>query len=385
MEIGIFQLLPAPEALSDREVIEQALWEVDCAEAGGFGSVWVTEHHLSSFGLVGAPSVYAAAVAQRTQRVRIGYAIAVLPLHHPLRLAEEIAWVGHLSRGRLLVGVGPGFSPYEFGAFGVPLNERHARLEEGSAILRAALSGGSFSYAGRFWSVPQVTLRPRPYQGCPPPFLRASSSMESLRAAARDAVPVMFGLAATAQIAERIAAYRACAAGLGRPAAEIDRQVAEFRVLRRVVLAAGDDEALADARQALRWEARTARRVHETGGTDGTAKLADGSDPHQEVGAADAAGAATAAEVAGGCVGTPRTVLRELAALRALGIRHVIAWLNFGDLPFAKVRRSMELLRDQVLPALADEALTGPAAAPALANLASAGRPAGSASESSSA
>jgi alkanesulfonate monooxygenase SsuD/methylene tetrahydromethanopterin reductase-like flavin-dependent oxidoreductase (luciferase family) len=176
MEIGIFQLLPAPEALSDREVIEQALWEVDCAEAGGFGSVWITEHHLSSFGLVGAPSVYAAAVAQRTQRVRIGYAIAVLPLHHPLRLAEEIAWVGHLSRGRLLVGVGPGFSPYEFDAFGVPLGERHARLEEGSAILRAALSGEPFSYAGRFWSIPPVTLRPRPFQGCAPPFLRASSS-----------------------------------------------------------------------------------------------------------------------------------------------------------------------------------------------------------------
>ncbi|HEY6323610.1 MAG TPA: LLM class flavin-dependent oxidoreductase [Thermoanaerobaculia bacterium] len=357
MEIGIFQLLPAPEALSDREVIEQALWEVDCAEAGGFGSVWITEHHLSSFGLVGAPSVYAAAVAQRTQRVRIGYAIAVLPLHHPLRLAEEIAWVGHLSRGRLLVGVGPGFSPYEFGAFGVPLAERHARLEEGSAILRAALSGEPFSYAGRFWSVPPVTLRPRPFQGCAPPFLRASSSVESLREAARDGVPVMFGLAATAQIAERIAAYRACAADLGWPAAEIDRQVAEFRVLRRVVLATGDDEALADARQALRWEARTARRVH---------READGAD------AATAATAAKSAEVAGGLVGTPRTVLRELAALRELGIRHVIAWLNFGDLPFAKVRRSMELLRDEVLPALAGEVPPDPAPAPA--DLASAGR-----------
>ncbi len=353
MEIGIFQLLPAPEALSDREVIEQALWEVDFAESGGFGSVWITEHHLSSFGLVGAPSVYAAAVAQRTQRVRIGYAIAVLPLHHPLRLAEEIAWVGHLSRGRLLVGVGPGFSPYEFGAFGVPLAERHARLEEGSAILRAALSGEAFSYAGRFWSVPPVTLRPRPFEGCAPPFLRASSSVESLREAARDGVPVMFGLAATAQIAERIAAYRAYAADIGRPAAEIDRQVAEFRVLRRVVLAAGeageagDASALADAHQALRWEARTARRVHR-------------------------AAAADTAEVAGGLVGTPRTVLRELAALRELGIRHVIAWLNFGDLPFAKVRRSMELLRDEVLPALAAEEPPDPAPAPA--DLASAGR-----------
>ena len=397
MEIGIFQLLPAPETLSDREVIEQALWEVDFAEAGGFGSVWITEHHLSSFGLVGAPSVYAAAVAQRTQRVRIGYAIAVLPLHHPLRLAEEIAWVGHLSRGRLLVGVGPGFSPYEFGAFGVPLAERHARLEEGAAILRAALSGEPFSYVGRFWNIPPVTLRPRPFQGCAPPFLRASSSMESLREAARDGVPVMFGLASTAQIAERIAAYRECAADLGRPAAEIDRQVAELRVLRRVVVAAGDGDALADARQALRWEARTARRVHrvagdggvagdgrgnETGGTSGAAKLADGSDPADGVNAVDAV---DAAEVAGGLVGTPREVLRELATLRALGIRHVIAWLNFGDLPFAKVRRSMELLRDQVLPALAGEEPPEPAAIQVQASLASAGRLDGSTSDSSSA
>src|SRR5579864_3925597 len=169
LEIGIFQLLPAPETVADREVIEQALWEVDCAEAGGFGSVWIAEHHLSPFGLVGPPSVYAAAIAQRTRRLRIGYAVAVLPLHHPLRLAEEIAWVGHLSAGRLLVGVGPGFSPYELGAFGVP-------LEEGIAILRAALSQPSFSHAGRCWNIPQVSLRPRPFRGSSPLLLRAISA-----------------------------------------------------------------------------------------------------------------------------------------------------------------------------------------------------------------
>jgi alkanesulfonate monooxygenase SsuD/methylene tetrahydromethanopterin reductase-like flavin-dependent oxidoreductase (luciferase family) len=342
MNIGIFQLLPAPAALSDREVIEQALWEVDCAEAGGYDSVWITEHHLSSFGLIGAPSVYAAAVAQRTRRVRIGYAIAVLPLHHPLRLAEEIAWVDNLSRGRLLVGVGPGFSPYELGAFGVPLEERHARLAEGTAILRAALSRPSFSYAGRFWNVPAVTLRPRPFRGSAPPFLRASSSPESLRQAALDGVPVMLGLKPTAQIAECIAAYRACRSTLGLPAAAIDREVAEFRILRRVALAASDEEALADARQALRWETATARRVHG-GGAGVAARLADGSE------------AGEIPEVTGGCIGTPRTVLRELAALRDLGVRHVIAWLTFGDLPYAKVRRSMELLRDEVIPALAEE------------------------------
>jgi alkanesulfonate monooxygenase SsuD/methylene tetrahydromethanopterin reductase-like flavin-dependent oxidoreductase (luciferase family) len=340
MDIGIFQLLPAPETLGDREVIGQALWEVDFAESGGFGSVWITEHHLSSFGLVGAPSVLAAAVAQRTERMEIGYAVAVLPLHHPLRLAEEIAWVDNLSHGRLVVGLGPGFSPFEFAAFGVPLGERHARLEEGSAIVRGLLASETFSYSGSFWSIPQVTLRPRPYRGCSPPFLRASSSLESLREAALEGVPLMLGLRPAEEIAERVAAYRAVRRELGVAAAAIDEEVGQFRVLRRMALAPSDEEARAEARRALEWEIRTARRVH---GADlpPSAKTADGST------------AGEAAAIAGGCVGTPRTVARELLALRALGIRHVIAWVNFGNMPFVKVRRSLELLRREVMPELA--------------------------------
>jgi len=179
MDIGIFQLLPRPASRSDREVIAQGLREADFAEQHGFDSVWVTEHHLSDFGLIGAPSVYATAVAARTRRIRIGYGVAVVPLHHPLRLAEEIAWLQELSGGRVLVGVGPGFSPFEFGAFGVPLEERHARLEEGLAILKLALSGEEFSYDGKFWQIPPVTLRPR--MSSLPPLLRTSSADRSLR------------------------------------------------------------------------------------------------------------------------------------------------------------------------------------------------------------
>jgi len=126
MDIGIFQLLPRGRATSDREIVDQALWEVDFAERQGFESIWVTEHHFSGFGSIGVPSVYAAGVAQRTKRIRIGYGVAVVPIHHPLRLAEEITWVDHLSQGRLVVGVGPGFSSFEFDGFCVPVNERHA-------------------------------------------------------------------------------------------------------------------------------------------------------------------------------------------------------------------------------------------------------------------
>src|SRR6266849_3061465 len=146
MDIGVFQLLPRPATVTDRAVVEQAFWEVDFAERHDFDSIWVTEHHLSDFGIIGAPSVYAAGVAARTRRIKIGYGIAVVPLHHPLRLAEEISWATHWSNGRVLVGVGPGFSAYEFGAYGVPLDERQERLEEGVAIVRRALLGEEFSH-----------------------------------------------------------------------------------------------------------------------------------------------------------------------------------------------------------------------------------------------
>ncbi|HKC13339.1 MAG TPA: LLM class flavin-dependent oxidoreductase [Vicinamibacteria bacterium] len=350
MDIGIFQLLPQPEGLSDRDVIAQAQWEVDLAEAGGYSSVWVTEHHLSSFGLVGAPSVYAAAVAARTERITIGYGVAVVPLHHPLRLAEEIAWIDYLSRGRLMVGIGPGFSPYEFAAFGVPLGERHRRLEEGFAILRGALGESSFAHSGEYWTFPRIALRPRPYHGVAPPFLRACSSLESVQQAAHEGTPMMLGLKSNLDIAERITAYRAIRSELGLSAAEIDREVAAFRVLRRVSVADTHEEAVAAVKQALIWEGETARRVHGPATQGAGATTADG-------GALRDGG-----EVTGACAGAPATVAAELLALRTLGIQHVIAWFNFGDMPYAKVRQSMELMAQEVNPLIAEDATERPGA-----------------------
>lgn len=335
MDVGIFQVLPAPDTVSDREVIDQALWEVDFAEANGFDTAWVTEHHLSSFGLIGAPSVYAAAIAQRTRRIGIGYAVAVVPLHHPVRLAEEIAWLTHLSRGRMLVGLGPGFSSFEFGAYGVPLEERHERLEEGSLILRGLLEGRTFRHRGKYWSVPPVTLRPRPFDGTVPRLLRASSSQESLRRAAASGEPVMLGLKSTEEIEERISLYRSIRSERGVEPQAVDREIARFRVLRRVVVAETDEEALADAQSALAWEVATAHRIHGAGASPAT--LADGSP------------AVAPSEILGGCVGSPATVRNGFEKLRTLGIRHSIAWLNFGNLPYPKVRRSMELLAREVL------------------------------------
>src|ERR1051325_6887592 len=221
MDIGIFQLLPRGRAVTDREVVEQALWEVDFAEQHGFDSVWITEHHFSGFGSIGVPSVYAAGIAQRTKRIRIGYGVAVVPLHHPLRLAEEISWVDHLSQGRLAVGVGPGFSPFEFGAFGVPLNERHARLAEGFDVVRRALAEPEIMFQGKGFAI-----RPRPYTRPHPPFYWASTSDESLRKAGAEGMPILFGLEPVAQLAQHLQRYRAIRASAGVSDDAIDREIA---------------------------------------------------------------------------------------------------------------------------------------------------------------
>jgi alkanesulfonate monooxygenase SsuD/methylene tetrahydromethanopterin reductase-like flavin-dependent oxidoreductase (luciferase family) len=236
MDIGVFQLLPRGRAATDREVVEQALWEVDFAERHGFESVWVTEHHFSGYGSIGVPSVYAAGIAQRTRRIRIGYAVAVVPLHHPLRLAEEISWVDHLSEGRVAVGVGPGFSAFEFGGFGVPVNERHARFAEGFEVVRRALAGRS-PVRGQ-----AAQIHPRPHAPAPPFYWAQHPTSRCAKRARKgcrfcsDRSRSQRSRNVSSAIA-RSARRRACRT-------TIDREIGEMYVLRRIYVAETDAAAL---------------------------------------------------------------------------------------------------------------------------------------------
>src|SRR5436190_4851427 len=315
MDIGVFQLLPRGRAATDREVVEQALWEVDFAERHGFESVWVTEHHFSGYGSIGVPSVYAAGIAQRTRRIRIGYGVAVVPLHHPLRLAEEISWVDHLSEGRVAVGVGPGFSPFEFGGFGIPVDERHARFVEGFDVLRRALAEPEITFEGR-----RLMVRPRPYTHPHPPFYWASTADESLRKAGAEGMPLLFGLEPVAQLAERLKRYRAIRVEAGASDDAIDREIGEMYALRRICIAGTDAEALREVQEPLRWHREMGTRVHERcEAIDTVAVPTDGPmiEPSD-----------------GEWVGSVATVTRKLDELRALGLRKVIGWFHFGNMSY---------------------------------------------------
>jgi alkanesulfonate monooxygenase SsuD/methylene tetrahydromethanopterin reductase-like flavin-dependent oxidoreductase (luciferase family) len=331
MDIGVFQLLPRGRAASDREVVEQALWEVDFAERHGFESVWVTEHHFSGFGSIGVPSVYAAGISQRTKRIRIGYAVAVIPLHHPLRLAEEISWVDHLSEGRVVVGVGPGFSAFEFGGFGVPVAERHVRFVEGFDVLRRALAEPEITFEGK-----RLAIRPRPYTRPHPPFYWASTADESLRKAGAEGMPILFGLEPVAKLAEHLKRYRAIRAAARVSEDAIDREIGEMYVLRRICVADTDAEALREVQEPLRWQREMGIHVHERGEAIVTVPtLADG---------------LMIETTDGACFGSVATVARQLDELRALGLRKVIGWFHFGNMPHVSVRRSMRLMASDVIP-----------------------------------
>jgi alkanesulfonate monooxygenase SsuD/methylene tetrahydromethanopterin reductase-like flavin-dependent oxidoreductase (luciferase family) len=336
MDIGVFQLLPRGRAATDREVVEQALWEVDFAERHGFESVWITEHHFSGYGSIGVPSVYAAGIAQRTRRIRIGYGVAVVPLHHPLRLAEEISWVDHLSAGRVAVGVGPGFSPFEFAGFGVPVEERHARFVGGFDLLRRALAEPEITFEGK-----RFRIRPRPFTRPHPPFYWASTSDESLRKSGVEGMPLLFGVEPVTEISECLKRYRAIRAKAGASDDTVKREIGEMYVLRRICIADTDAEALREVQEPLRWHREMGVRVHERGEAIDTVPVStDG----PKIEPSD-----------GEWVGSVAIVARKLEELRTLGLRKVIGWFHFGNMPDETVRRSMQLMASEVKPGYSRE------------------------------
>jgi alkanesulfonate monooxygenase SsuD/methylene tetrahydromethanopterin reductase-like flavin-dependent oxidoreductase (luciferase family) len=148
---------------SDAELIKEVVSLVQTAEHFGYDFAFAPEHHVSPYGLMTNPLQLMTFLAGRTRRINFGTSIVVLPWHHPLRVAEEIALLNNLAPDRrMLIGVGRGVAPFEYEALGVPYHDRRARMDESVEIIRLALTQEAFSYDGEVFTIPEVTLRPRP-------------------------------------------------------------------------------------------------------------------------------------------------------------------------------------------------------------------------------
>jgi alkanesulfonate monooxygenase SsuD/methylene tetrahydromethanopterin reductase-like flavin-dependent oxidoreductase (luciferase family) len=163
-----------------RDCIEEAV----LAEELGYDHVWTTEHHFSEDSW--SPSVLPilAAVAARTKQIRLGTYIVIAPLNNPIRVAEDVATVDIISRGRLDLGVGPGIDPKEFGTFGVPRKQRKARMYECLEIIRRCFTEERFSFKGKYYEFPDVRMTLKPIQKPYPPLWVAAVGEKSLKDAA---------------------------------------------------------------------------------------------------------------------------------------------------------------------------------------------------------
>src|ERR1700734_2749791 len=174
MEFGIFHEFPSLPGRPDAEAFAQAFELVDGAERWGLDAMWLAELHFDpARAVLSSPLCVASAIAARTKRMKIGIAVQVLPLCHPLRLAEEAATVDQISRGRLIFGVGRSGVVATYDAYGVPYNESRDRFLETLEIVRRAWTEPTFSHDGKHWRFKDVSLGPRPYQQPHPPIRMA--------------------------------------------------------------------------------------------------------------------------------------------------------------------------------------------------------------------
>jgi alkanesulfonate monooxygenase SsuD/methylene tetrahydromethanopterin reductase-like flavin-dependent oxidoreductase (luciferase family) len=165
------------------EVYRDELDLIRDAEHLGFDTVWLTEHHFAEDGYSPAIIPIAAAIAAITERVRIGFNLLLLPLHHAVQLAENLATVDVISNGRLDVGLGQGYAQHEFAGYGIPRTQRLSRFLEGLDVLDGLWTNEVFSYEGKHYHVDSARLVPRPVQTPTPPIWIGATSEKAVRRA----------------------------------------------------------------------------------------------------------------------------------------------------------------------------------------------------------
>lgn len=153
---------PGPDAPAFEDLYEAILDQIVTAEQMGFGSVWLTEHHFVDDGYTPSPLLLAAAIGARTQTMRLGTNLIILPLHDPVRIAEDAATLAILTRGRFDLGVAIGYRAAEFEAFGRSLKQRPSLMEESVEIIRRAWRGEALNFEGKRFRYGDVRVTPRP-------------------------------------------------------------------------------------------------------------------------------------------------------------------------------------------------------------------------------
>jgi luciferase family oxidoreductase group 1 len=341
MNFGTFLLMQSRSARSSQEIFARGVEMAQAAESLGFRNIWLAEHHFSTYGYLSRPAQLATYIAARTTRLRVGTAVIVVPLHHPLVIAEEIATLDLLAGGRVDIGLGRGYQHYEFERFGLELESGRQRWEESIDIILKAMEGRPFSYDGKLFKIPETTIFPQPLQQPRPPIWITAQSPDSVENAVRRGFNVLTG--GFGVPIERMGEFRQL---FDRVVAEVKpEQPLSVGVQRAVYVTHSESDARAAAEEA-RWNMRVTlslRHHYE----------------RVERGRAIAVPAPKEPDVDDLLdrflvIGTPDTVIRQIRRVQdVVGISHFNCSFWFGDLEHGRILRSMELFAKEVMPAFA--------------------------------
>lgn len=250
MKLGVLQFFSWPGRHGPlANVYARALERIEIMDRSGFDAVWLAEHHFTTFSV--CPSVHMLGVlaAARTRRLRIGTAVSLAALYHPLRLAEEVALLDVLSGGRVNWGAGRGFAPSEFDAFGIPMAESAERFREAVDIVQQAWTHERLDYRGTHYSFDHVEVLPKPLQKPHPPMWMAATSEPAIDWAASRGFSILMDPHSTvAELGTKRRYYgnRLAAAGFGDQGRDIP-------MARLIALAPTMPEAEAVARRGAEW------------------------------------------------------------------------------------------------------------------------------------
>jgi len=334
MKFGVFDHVDASGPDLGQH-LENRLKIVEAYDRCGIHAYHVAEHHSTPLGYASSPSVYLSAVIQRTRRIRIGPLIYILPLYHPLRLAEEICMLDHMSGGRFMMGIGRGASPIEAGFYGVPMEEQQRRYFEATEVILKALQTDTLTHKGEFFEFTEVPMTLRPLQQPYPELWYASRAPESFAWAARAGANTVT-LAHDDQVKELTDIFRKTWVEEGNDIADLPL----VGVSRHVVVAETDAEAKDLAASAYeKWRASFAKLWLDAGRAVPMTDLYPESWEQLEASK-------------NGIAGSPETVRDYvLAEAERCGTNYLVSWFAFGDLPVDAVIRSVELFSDRVMPA----------------------------------
>jgi alkanesulfonate monooxygenase SsuD/methylene tetrahydromethanopterin reductase-like flavin-dependent oxidoreductase (luciferase family) len=333
LEFGIFDHLD-DNGIPLADLFETRLNFVEQYERAGFRCYHIAEHHSTPLGMAPSPSVFLAAVAQRTKRLRFGPLLYVTPMYHPLRIAEEIVMLDHMSRGRLELGLGRGASPIEIASFAVDPAKAPEINREATEVILKALCSDVLDHDGKHYHFKKVRIAARPLQQPHPPLWFAPQEPSRAADAARLKGHIVT-LIPDAGVKAITNAYRAAWQANGNAGAAMPL----MGVFRHVVVAESDAKALDIARAAYRPWRHNMELLWEWGGV----KFPIGGIYPKDFDALQATGM--------GIAGTPETVRRYIAStVEATGITYFVSDMVFGSIPFDEASRSINLFAREVMP-----------------------------------